>query len=110
PHCPRCGRAVAAVAPERVIEALLARPEGTRVVLLAPRGKGEAALDAARKDGFVRVRIGAHSAPSPDPAAPAGTPAAAEALLEVAPGRRKTKRALSTPPATAQSAGPARGG
>src|SRR5262245_11281403 len=57
PHCPRCGRAVGAVAPERVIEALLARPEGTRVVLHAPRGRGPSALAAARRDGFVRARV-----------------------------------------------------
>ena len=56
PRCPTCGRAVAAVPPERVIEDLLARPEGTRVVLLAPRGRGPDALEAARRDGFVRAR------------------------------------------------------
>jgi len=57
PHCPACGRAVAAVAPERVIETLLARPAGTRVVLLAPRGRGPDAVAAAKRDGFVRVRV-----------------------------------------------------
>ena len=57
PHCPRCGRDLRAVAPERVIETLLARPEGTRVVLVAPKGRGPEALAAARRDGFVRARL-----------------------------------------------------
>lgn len=57
PHCPRCTRPVAAAPPERVVEGLLARPEGTRVVLLAPRGEGPPGLASARAEGFVRVRV-----------------------------------------------------
>jgi excinuclease ABC subunit A len=40
-----------------VIETLLERPADTRVVLLAPRGRGPSALGAARRDGFVRARV-----------------------------------------------------
>ena len=57
PHCPRCGGTVVAVSPARTIERLLARAEGTKIVLLAPRGRGPEAVAAARRDGFVRVRI-----------------------------------------------------
>jgi len=57
PHCPSCGRPVDAVTREAVAAALLAEPEGTRVVLAAPRGFGPAALADAGRDGFVRVRI-----------------------------------------------------
>lgn len=57
PHCPRCDAVIRAVSPGRTIGRLLAHPEGTKIVLLAPRGTGEEALAAARRDGYVRVRI-----------------------------------------------------
>ncbi len=57
PHCPRCGGPVVAVAPERVIERLLSLPAGTKVVLAAPRGRGKEAVERARRDGFVRIRV-----------------------------------------------------
>ncbi|MFO0933213.1 MAG: AAA family ATPase [Planctomycetota bacterium] len=80
PHCPACGRAVAAVAPEKVIETLLARPAGTRVVLLAPRGTGPDALAAARRDGYVRVRVGGVLARLDETPAPEAAP---DARVEV---------------------------
>jgi len=57
PHCPRCRSAVVAVSPARTIERLLANPDGTKIVLVAPRGHGPDALAAARRDGYVRVRV-----------------------------------------------------
>ncbi|MGQ9533001.1 MAG: excinuclease ABC subunit UvrA [Desulfotomaculales bacterium] len=62
PHCPKCGRAVARLTVEQMVDRLLALPEGTRVQILAPvvRGKkGEHArvFEEARKAGFVRVRV-----------------------------------------------------
>jgi excinuclease ABC subunit A len=57
PHCPACGRPVVARRKEAVVRDLLARPEGTRVLLLAPRGRGREALADAVKAGFVRVRV-----------------------------------------------------
>lgn len=57
PHCPTCGGTVSAVAPERVIERLLALPPGTKVVLAAPRGRGKEAVERTRRAGFVRARV-----------------------------------------------------
>ncbi len=83
PHCPRCGDAVRAQAPERAIEDLLGRPEGTRVVLLAPRGRGAEALEAVRRDGFVRARVGGRLLRLDDTPAPAAGPdEAVEAVID----------------------------
>ncbi|MDJ0522268.1 MAG: ABC-ATPase UvrA [Planctomycetota bacterium] len=57
PHCPSCGRPVDAASREAVTATLLAEPEGTRLVLTAPRGSGPAALEAAASEGFVRARV-----------------------------------------------------
>ena len=57
PHCPACGERIEASTREAVAAALLAWPEGAKVVLLAPRGAGPEALAQVERDGFVRVRI-----------------------------------------------------
>ncbi|MCL2023580.1 MAG: excinuclease ABC subunit UvrA [Oscillospiraceae bacterium] len=62
PHCTECGREIERQTVDDIVEKILAMPEGTRLQILAPvvRGrKGEhmKELDAARRGGFVRVRI-----------------------------------------------------
>ncbi len=62
PHCPGCGRPVARLSAEQMVERVLALPAGTQVTLLAPllrarKGALGAALDTVRKRGFVRVRL-----------------------------------------------------
>lgn len=57
PHCPTCGKALAATTREAATAELLALPAGTRLVLLAPRGHGPEALAAVAREGFVRVRL-----------------------------------------------------
>ncbi len=62
PHCPICGREIRQQTVDEIVERLLAFPEGTRVQLLAPvvrgrKGECQKELDAARKSGFVRVRV-----------------------------------------------------
>ncbi len=62
PHCPVCGREIKQQTIDQVVDQVLELPEGTKIQLMAPivRGrKGEYVkeLDAARKSGFVRVRI-----------------------------------------------------
>ncbi|MFZ5761256.1 MAG: excinuclease ABC subunit UvrA [Thermodesulfobacteriota bacterium] len=61
-HCPDCGEEIRPQSLENMMETLLAMPEGTKCLLLAPlvdRRKGEHAelLNKLRRDGFVRVRI-----------------------------------------------------
>ncbi len=58
PHCPACGSSVVARTREAVTAELLSRPERTRVVLLATRGRGAAGWVAAQREGFVRARAG----------------------------------------------------
>ncbi len=62
PHCPKCGREIRRQSVDQMVDQILALPERTRFLLLAPvvRGrKGEHAkvLDQARKGGYARVRI-----------------------------------------------------
>jgi excinuclease ABC subunit A len=62
-HCPRCGRPVTAQTAEQIARQILALPERTRVLLLAPqvrerKGEYKELLETARKEGFVRIRIG----------------------------------------------------
>ena len=78
-HCPRCGRAIRAIAPGALAEELLREPEGTRLTVLSPllrtaplpaasagskvekskveKTIGRECLAEAEKAGFVRVRI-----------------------------------------------------
>jgi len=62
PHCPECGKEVRRQTIDEIVDQLLALPEGTRLVLMAPvvrDRKGEhikLLLDAA-KSGYVRARI-----------------------------------------------------
>ena len=61
-HCPRCGREIQEQSVDMIIDALLANPAGTRVVLLAPvikgkKGEHQKIIRDARRSGFVRVRL-----------------------------------------------------
>ena len=62
PHCPKCGRPVERQTVQQIVDAIMALPEGSRILLVAPkvrRKKGEhrEVFEAARKAGFVRVRV-----------------------------------------------------
>ena len=62
PHCPKCGRPVGRQTVTQIVDAIMALPESSRILLLAPkirRKKGEHkdVFEAARKSGFVRVRV-----------------------------------------------------
>ncbi|HIT53748.1 MAG TPA: excinuclease ABC subunit UvrA [Candidatus Fimivicinus intestinavium] len=62
PHCPVCGKEIRQQTVDQIVDRIMALEEGTKIQVLAPviRGrKGEHVkeLDAARKSGYVRVRI-----------------------------------------------------
>lgn len=62
PHCPECGSEIQAQSIEDMVNSLLAEPEGTKVILLAPvvtdrKGRHEQILTRIRKEGFVRLRV-----------------------------------------------------
>lgn len=62
PHCPVCGREIKQQTIDQIVDQILSLPEGSKTQILAPvvRGrKGEHVkeFEAARKSGFVRVRV-----------------------------------------------------
>ncbi|MBV9356451.1 MAG: excinuclease ABC subunit UvrA, partial [Chloroflexi bacterium] len=62
PHCPTCGRPIQQQTSEQIIDAVLARPEGERVMVLAPlvkdrKGEYQSVFDDVRKAGFIRARV-----------------------------------------------------
>ncbi len=62
PHCPSCGRPIEKQTIDQIIDQILAYPEGTRLLILAPlirgrKGQFKKLLDDLMKKGYVRVRI-----------------------------------------------------
>ncbi len=62
PHCPDCGREICSQSVEDMVNALLLRPAGEKLLLLAPmvtrrKGRHEQLFARLRRDGFVRVRV-----------------------------------------------------
>ena len=63
PHCPGCGNPIHAQTVQQMVDATLALPEGTRILVLAPivrgrKGEYKRELAGLKKQGFVRVRVG----------------------------------------------------
>jgi len=61
-HCPNCGTEIQEQAVDTIIDAVVDRPDGTPVMLLAPvvkgrKGEHRDVLADARRAGFVRVRL-----------------------------------------------------
>ncbi len=62
PHCPRDGSPIERQSASQITELVLGWPEGTPIAVLAPlvrgrKGEFRDVLEAARKQGFVRVRV-----------------------------------------------------
>jgi excinuclease ABC subunit A len=62
PHCPQCGRVVARQTVQQIADAVLALPEGTRVMILAPlikgrKGEHRRVFEDIRRSGLVRARV-----------------------------------------------------
>jgi excinuclease ABC subunit A len=61
PHCPN-GHAIERQSVQQIVDQVLALPEGTRLLVLGPlikdrKTEGDRVFDAARRQGFVRVRV-----------------------------------------------------
>jgi excinuclease ABC subunit A len=61
-HCPECGRPITAQTREQIIARILALPEGTRFLILAPvvrgqKGEYKDLFEDMLKRGFVRARV-----------------------------------------------------
>ncbi len=62
PHCYNCGRAIAAQSAEQIVDQVMAQPEGTKFMVLAPivrgrKGEFRDLLDTLRGEGFTRVKV-----------------------------------------------------
>ncbi len=62
PHCPTCGREIERQTVQQIVDQILGLPEGTRLLVLGPlikdrKTEGDRVFDAARRQGFVRVRV-----------------------------------------------------
>ena len=62
PHCPVCGKEIRQQSKDQIVDRILALPEGTRFMVLAPvvraqKGMHEKVLNDARKGGYARVRV-----------------------------------------------------
>ncbi len=61
PHCPKCGREIKRQTIDQIVDQVMALPEGTRFLILAPvirgkKGEHKKLLEDSRKAGFARVR------------------------------------------------------
>lgn len=62
PHCPVCGKEIKQQTVDQIADSILSLAEGTKIQIMAPIIKGKKGthvkeLDAARRSGYVRVRI-----------------------------------------------------
>lgn len=62
PHCPVCGRMVQKQSAQEIVDNILAMPEGSRLLVLAPmvrerKGTYQALFKEITKSGFTRVRV-----------------------------------------------------
>jgi len=62
PHCYQCGRPITSQTVDQIVDTVMALPEGTRVIILAPlarnqKGTHEKLFKQMKKKGFARVRV-----------------------------------------------------
>lgn len=61
-HCPKCGKEVHPQSAEQIVDRLLALPEGTKLILLAPivrgrKGRHEEVRELMLRQGYARARV-----------------------------------------------------
>lgn len=62
PHCWVCGKPISSQSASQIVDMMMKRPEGTRVMVLSPlvrgqKGTHKETLEAMTKQGFVRCRV-----------------------------------------------------
>ncbi len=62
PHCPVCGKVISQQTTDQIVDVVMELPEGSKIQVLSPvvkgrKGEHQKELEAARKSGYVRVRI-----------------------------------------------------
>jgi len=62
PHCPVCGREITQQSIDQIVERVMEMPQGSRIQIMAPvvrqrKGEHQKEFEAARRSGYVRVRV-----------------------------------------------------
>ncbi len=62
PHCPSCGKPIAAQSHQQIVDQILEMPTGTRFMVCAPlvrgrKGEYRDMLETTRRDGFTRAKV-----------------------------------------------------
>ena len=62
PHCPVCGKEITRQTVDQIIDRIMELPDRTKFLILAPvvrakKGRHEKTIEAAKKGGFVRIRV-----------------------------------------------------
>jgi excinuclease ABC subunit A len=62
PYCPNCGREISQQTLQQIVDAILALPPGSKIMILAPlvrgrKGEYREVFQEVRKEGYVRVRV-----------------------------------------------------
>lgn len=62
PHCPECNEPIERQSPQQILEEIASMPEGKKILVLSPlirdrKGQHQKAIEKAKKEGFVRVRV-----------------------------------------------------
>ena len=62
PHCPQCGAPIRSQSVADMMDSLLAEPEGTKCILMAPlvrrrKGEHEQIFQKLKREGYVRARV-----------------------------------------------------
>ena len=62
PHCPSCGKVIREQSVDQILDTIIAYPEGSKVMILAPvvrgkKGEHKKIIEDAAKAGFVRIRV-----------------------------------------------------
>ena len=62
PYCPKCGKAITVQTIDQIVDRVLEVGDGAKMLIMAPivrdqKGSHEKAINALRKDGFVRIMV-----------------------------------------------------
>ena len=62
PHCPNCGKEIEEQSIDQITDSILAHPEGSKVIILAPIARGKKGefnkvFENLRRSGYLRVRV-----------------------------------------------------
>ncbi len=72
PHCWECGKPIASQSPTQIVDAVMSRPAGTKLMILSPlvrgqKGEHKDTFTAIHKQGFVRARVDGQITELPTP-------------------------------------------